>query len=473
MPSDLVTVPVRGMSRYRRWPAWVLATSLALAGCAEESPLGPVARVGDRALTSGRLADLLVLGQPLSLDSGTVASLVDHWVSMAALAQRAAAGDDLLGPEAMEASLWLERREAVLEEERRERLGDVATVTPAAAAEAFESDTLVLLAHVLRRTEAGTSPAERNLQRRTAEAILGGLTSGGSWAAAVAQSEDQETRDETGLLGLMRPDEVPGPLRAAATQLLPGQVSSVVESPAGFHIVYRPRFQDVAGLFARLLSERIMAESDTRAGRELLDRISPRVSPEGPAVVRRLAVLPVEGEPPGVAGQGGDDPVVGSPVATWDGGGLDRDIVARYVWSLPDPDRAALVGAPDPAVTAFVLELVKREIRFRDGARRGVALEGEREEALREVHREDVSFWLGELAAAGGEPAQGASLDRYMERLVARRVALRPVPPLLRRWLLEPLGWRVDTEAMLASTALSRRLIAAAEEIETTTGGRP
>ncbi|NCG33435.1 MAG: hypothetical protein GWP44_11205, partial [Proteobacteria bacterium] len=66
----------------------------------------PVAQVGDWILAQERLADLLVLAQPLPLDSATVGALVDQWVSMAALAQRVSGGADLDGQEATDASLW-------------------------------------------------------------------------------------------------------------------------------------------------------------------------------------------------------------------------------------------------------------------------------------------------------------------------------------------------------------------------------
>jgi len=154
-----------------------LAVALAVTATAcgpSEDPI-PVAHVGDWALTQERLADLLVLAQPLPLDSATVGALVDQWISMAALAQRIGSGADLEGPEAVNAALWLERREAVLEVERRARLGEEARVTQDRARATFQADTLLVLAHTLRRAGAFTSGAERDLQRKMAQGILDDL----------------------------------------------------------------------------------------------------------------------------------------------------------------------------------------------------------------------------------------------------------------------------------------------------------
>jgi len=422
---------------------------LVLAACEPGRAGGPVARVGDWTLSVERLADLLVLGQPLPLDSVTVAALVDQWVSMAALAQREAAGADLMGEDARDASLWLERRQALLDAERRARLGAAAHVTRERAEAEFDADTLRLLAHVLRRAGPGTSPAERELQRRTAEGILADLRAGGSWSRAVAQSEDAETRAASGLLGLFRPEEVRAPLRAAAAGLRPGQVSSVVGTSLGFHVLYRPRWEDVADLYTELLGERLARGADSVASLDLLEARQVRVAPEAEDAVRRMAEGRTRATEPGA-----------TPLASWDGGALEDAVAARYLAALPDEARRRIAGAGDDAVEDFVRQLAVREIRLGDAERAGIEPDAEALEGLARMHREDVGRLDAALEGTGAAPSSPEAVDRYMERVVARQVAFEPLPPLLRAWLLAPLDWSVDRGAVDAATAEARRLLA-------------
>ncbi|MEZ4416403.1 MAG: peptidylprolyl isomerase [Gemmatimonadota bacterium] len=418
---------------------------LALAGCAQGSD-APVARVGTWALSQERLTDLLLLAQPLPLDSVTVAGLVDHWVAMSALAQRMAEGVDLDAPELVDASLWLERREAVLAAERTARLGVAASVSVASASREFAADSLVLLAHVLRRTTPATSEAERQLQKRTAQEILERLRAGGGWPEAVARSEDDETRDDLGLLGLVRREDLPQPLAIAASGLQPGQVSSVVESAQGFHVLYRPRFSEVESLYPRLLSERRLAGLDQAANRALLDSLNLEVGARAMEVVRALAGSPTP--------EGGSEPVL-----SWQGGRLSEDVVARHVAALPPDARARLRDADADAIRVFLDELVAREARLAGAARAGIDVDSETREALRAMHRRDVSEWHAALTGRSGAMPGPQDLDRYMEDLVARRVPLQPVPPLLKVRLLEGLAWTADARAIRNATETARTLL--------------
>jgi hypothetical protein len=436
--------------QFRVWTG-VAAASLSLTACEAPAPQ-EVARVGDWALTRPQLADLLVLAQPLPLDSATVASLVDEWVTLAALSQRIAAGADPSGPEATEASLWLETREAVLEAERRDRLGAEAAVTPARAATMFQADTFLLLAHVLRRTSAVTSAAEQDLQRRTAQEILDGLVAGGSWDEAVAQSEDFESRGASGLMGLLRVEELPPSLRGAGGSLLPGQVSSVVQSPQGFHVLYRPRFEDVSRLFVQLLGDRLLEEADLRANAAWAAPSGLAPAPGGVEALREMAASPTTGFGSAAAG---------APLATWTGGELPRQVVARHVAALPSDARARLSRADEGAAADFLSKLAVREARLRQAEERGVSADPEALQQLADLHQRDVVLWKSELRGQGTLYDRQA-LDRYMERLVSRQADLRPVPPLLRAWLMEPLSWSVDARAANAAAATARELIEAA-----------
>lgn len=435
----------------RALPACVLLASIAGGCVGGVDGDGAVARVDDWVLDEARLADLLVLAQPYPLDTVSVEGLVRHWLAVAAFARRAAAGDALGGADAVAMAMWLERTEALLEVERETRLDPVETM-PARAA--FDAGDVWLLAHVLRRVGPETPPAERELQRRTAQRILERLIAGGTWEQAVAETEDIETRNASGLLGLFGPGELPPALERTARRLEPGHVSSVIESDAGFHILYRPSYDDVADLFASRLRQRHLEELDAAASADVLERRHVRRADGASAVLRRLAEE-------AWGGLGSDE-----PIATWDSGTLLEGELARYVAALPFEERARLIDAPEAALRSLVDDVATRELRLEDAERAGLRIDAAVEAELERQHRAEVEYWTDALVPDSGAAVTAGTVHRHVEDLVARRLPGRSIPPLFEAWLLERVTWRLDRARMMSAIAAAEAMLEASAEPE-------
>ena len=427
-----------------------LFVAVALIPSCSEPPPDAAARVGEWVLTERRLADLLVLAQPFPLESAPVTELVRHWVGAAALGRRMAAGDSLLDSAAVHAATWLERREALLALEREERLGPSPRITPEVAEAEYRTGGYRLVAHVLRRVGPETSPAERELQRRSAQRILDDLVAGGSWDGAVAESEDRGTRESSGLLGLIAPGDLEPALDRVAFALEPGEVSPVVRGEGGYHLLYRPRFGDVADLFAARLAERRLAEADIASRAVLLEERGAEPGSEAVASVRRLARDPWSGWDSDVA------------LATWDSGTLPERSVARYVLALPAAARLEMAESGEDPLSSFLDEMVVREIRIGDAGRRGIRLD---ERFLAELEARlaaDLERWREVLEGPVGEGASPEMLDRYMEDLVARRAEERFLPPLLEAYVLEGVPWEVVPSVIDAAVLRARSMLGSA-----------
>jgi len=340
----------------KKW-AFSLAVLSALSACGESLEPGIVARVDTWTLTEIQLADLLVLAQPFPLDSTSVADLARHWVGAAAFAQRAAAGDDLAQDDAVRASNWLDYREALLKADREDRLRRIEVDPPQTA---FEAGEYRLIAHVLRRVGPETTLAERALQQSVADRLLAALIAGGSWDDAVAESEDVETKTSAGLLGVVVAGELPLELDRVAFRLEPGQVSSVIESGSGFHVLYRPGFPDVAELFGSRLRDRLLIDADAASSEGVLARRNSVVSRRAAASFRRLA-----GDP--LRWLDSDEVLL-----SWDGGVLTEGAVSRYLTSLPAPARSDLGASDESTLESFLEDLAVRELRVLDAQGRGL-----------------------------------------------------------------------------------------------------
>lgn len=452
--------------------ALMAGVAFMVAGCTDLADRGVAARVDDWTLSEERLAELIVLAQPFPLDSAAVHELAVHWVAGAALSLRAAAGDSLAGSEALAESTWLEQREAMLALDREERLAGSVALDDLAVERTFNQGTLRLIAHVLRRVGPETSSSERLLQQRTAERLLSVLVEGGSWTQLVAESEDPVSRQAGGLLGLFGPGELPGTLDRTAFRLEPGQVSGVTQSSDGYHILYRPRFEEVGSLFASRLYQRRLIEADMAAA-------------ESDRTTRAFAV------PPGAATVVGvmvTDPSQWldsqQPLATWEAAPDDEDAagaagaagvlpagtVARYMFFLPPESLAELAEAGQEARARFVRDLGMRELRLADAAARGLTLDPAALQDYARLHADEMEYWTRALELDAPDAPSRDALARHMESLVSRREDARSLPPLLEAWLLGRTESRVRGRGVLAAIVLARGMLT---EAGGTTGTDP
>lgn len=419
-----------------------------LSGCGELHDRGVAARTGDWTLTEERLAELLVQGQPFPLDSAAVHQLAHHWAAAAALVLSSAAGDSLLGSEALEAATWLDRREAVLAADREARLGAAGSVNEASAEAVFREGALRLVAHTLRRVGPETPSSERLRQQRAAERLHSTLVEGGSWDEVVAESEDMETRGMAGLLGLFARGELPPTLDRVVFRLESGRVSPVTQSTQGFHILYRPRYEDVRSLYMERLRQRRLADADAEADEEERTTREFSLVPGAATVLGRMARDPVKWMESA------------QPLAEWEGGRLTASVVARYLLYFPQESLAQLAAADEEARNGLINDLGTRELRFGDASGREDVPARALEEALAGSHADEIEYWSRALELGAAEAPSRAALARYMESLVSRREGGRSLPPLLESWLLGRVDHRVRARGVLAAIVIARGILA-------------
>lgn len=435
----------------RRANGYCLLLAIAgMPGCGDPADRGVAARAGDWTLSEERLAELLVLAQPFPLDSAAAHQLASHWVAAAALALRSAAGDSLLGSDAVGATIWLERREAVLAADREARLGGSVGIDAATAERVFREGRLRLVAHTLRRVGPGASSSERLQQQRTAERLLATLVEGGSWDQAVAESQDGETRGASGLLGLFAQGELPSTLDRVVFGLGPGQVSAVTQSNQGYHVLYRPRYEEVGSLYMGQLRRRRLTEADSAANEE--ERLSRGFAlvPGAVAVLARIA-----GEPVAWLESA-------RPLAEWEGGRLTASIAARYLLHFPPQSLAELAGAGEDARARLISDLGIRELRLGDANGGEGLVSPSLEEALVATHADEIEYWSGALELGAVDPPSRPALARHMESLVARRQNWRSLPPLFEAWVLARVDHQVRVRGVLAAIVTAGETLAEA-----------
>ncbi len=91
--------------------------------------------------------------------------------------------------------------------------------------------------HILFKAGTGESEAEKSAKQKQAEEIWFQLKEGGNFEELAKQHSEDLTKDKGGDLGWFKPGEMVSSFEDAAFALEPGQISDVVESPFGFHII--------------------------------------------------------------------------------------------------------------------------------------------------------------------------------------------------------------------------------------------
>ncbi len=421
-----------------------------------------VARVDDHELTVRRFAELLVLGQPLPLTQEVADELARHWVNVTVLAVRGASGDSLMDTTMVLESMWLEKRESLLSVFHSEMFAEREPVTPEAVDSAYRVGDIRLLAHVLRRVTSETTAEEKGQQLALALRLRDGLMSGMSWAEANTENEDETARANNGSLGVVKRGQTVPRFENAAYALAPGELSEVVETEFGYHIIYRPLLDAVREGFTTYLQQEVSSNLDSAYGEQLLEAKAVEVRPTAAATVREIAGTPVRS-------------LESSRVlATYRGGRFTTGQFARWLLYIPAATYEQLLMAPDDQITNFTRQLVLQELLWEQADSAGVemtdslyaVIEGKYRDGLQGVW-DIVGIWPDSLATLGATQADREAIarnrvDRYFEAVAARRIPLRPSPPFLAERLRRDVEWKVFPAGIDAALKLAARLRAAA-----------
>ena len=103
--------------------------------------------------------------------------------------------------------------------------------------ERFSPELLVKLSQILIRCPRGVAPEHEALARRRAESILADIRRGQSFESMARDHSEHESATAGGSLGFLRRGFESPEFDAAAFSLAPGQISNVIRTDAGFHIL--------------------------------------------------------------------------------------------------------------------------------------------------------------------------------------------------------------------------------------------
>lgn len=374
-----------------------------------------VARAGSQELTVDRLAELLgPTDVPLRADA--VRTVAQLWVNYQLLGYAGAQGDSLATDKNAEDGMWsaiaqLKSRKFFETVSKDWALGDSSKFE-----QAYNDGVLLAAAHILiAKKPEGLDPKANEALKAEAQALaasLKGATQAQFAAAATRRTDDPGSKDRGGSYGVFPRGQMVPEFDNGILSVKPGDVTGVVESQFGYHIIRRHAWPEIADQFPMQYRQvaGAVAESTYFAGLETAANV--QVKAAAPKLVKAIAE-DVDAYR--------DDKTV---IATARSGDMTAGRMAKWMAAFPAQTRmrAQVVQAPDSLIPMFVQNVMRNELLLRAADSAGVTLDSTEQAEVRNAFRTGVMGVMTELGLAPQQLADSAGDRAAREALAASRV---------------------------------------------------
>jgi peptidyl-prolyl cis-trans isomerase D len=428
----------------------VCATTLAACGGLGEAftaHTDVVATAASQQLTSERLGDMLGKAKMQIPINREVALLLarDIWVPYQLLGAAAARGDSLTDSKPIEAAA-----SAILDNARLTRfMESVASTLPVAAgSEASYTAAgggLYSARHILFLVPQGASPVVKDSVQKLARSIATKVTDA-NFAAMAAKYSGDNTKAKGGELGVFPAGMMVKPFGDALKKLKPGEISPLVETQFGFHIIQRNTWDRAKTDYLAQSDSRSKQVAESTYFAQVQAGANIKLSSDAATTLKEVAKDPIANR--------GNKHVL----ATYNGGELVAGRLALVLLATPQSGRLLqqIQGAPDSLVSQYAMNMAQREVLLKRADSAKVTV---KPEELAELHRDFVAAvaqaWAGlgidpkSLAdsgktAADREKIAAARIERFLDRVMAGEVQPVPIPSPLQIVLMDKFNSKVN-----------------------------
>ena len=399
----------------------LLLLLLVTAACGDRSgprlSSGDLAAAGDLRFSIEDAATMLAPVETLPADPEVVRALAEFWTDYTLLALLVNREGDLesldlsaiLEPQESQ-SMVLQLRDAVIDEDIEISDTELETL--------FESERPgeeVRARHILLLFPPDATQAQRDSVRELAEDLRQRAVGGADFAALATEwSGDPGSAQRGGDLDYFPRGVMVAPFEEAAFSTPPGQVSDIVESQFGLHII---RVEDIRSpsldeireeLRASLRQERVMqAESIFVADIEGAANLR---TEEGVAGIMREVA------------EAGAAPLTGRaarrPLVRYEGGAFTAADFHDFLATQPANLRMQIAAASDEDLEGLLDNLVRSELLVAEARRRGIEPDAEESRSVSEGIRAQYRQFAESIGIADLEPAEGETLNQAVDRRI-------------------------------------------------------
>jgi parvulin-like peptidyl-prolyl cis-trans isomerase-like protein len=417
------------------------------------------AKAGSEELSVDRLATLL--------DAATVPprkdiaqAIANAWVDYELLGQAAAKGDTVVTDKELDAALW-----SPIATLKAKKYYDLVSknwgnVDSAAAQKMFENGDILAASHILILTK-GATPDVKAAARKKIDALRAQVNSSNFAALAKANSQDAPSAARGGSLGLFRKGAMVPQFEQALLALKPGEISPVIETEYGYHIIRRPTYAEVQSEVLQASKGQSMQQAESTFVAKLQENGKIKLNGDVAAKARVVVADP--------DAHRNDNSKLASSTA----GDFTAAELARWIATFPPmtqaQQRGQLQNAPDSIVGMFVKTFVTNDLVLQAADSAKVRPTPEDMKQLHDAFFEARNAaWsqlgvdpksLADSAKSESDRVQLASarVNRYMGALVSGKAQFVQVPEPLARVL------RDGNSASVNSAGLDRAVERAAK----------
>ncbi len=430
----------------------ILAAGLALGlvGCGNFRDLfsahaDMAAEADGQQLSSQRLAQILSSGgKGVKINRETADFIANVWVDYALLGQAVAKNKLPLDSASIAEAVWPEISELKGTHWHDTLMARRDSVSESAVDSVYQAPDIRVLQHILFGARPTVNAAQKAAVKQKAQATLAQIRKGASFDKLASElSEDPGSRADAGYLP-------PGPrgrfvpaFDSAGWALAPGQVSGLVETPFGFHVIKRPTLAEAHDRIASFLQERAGVHLDSIYMDSLARANKIEVLASAPAAMRAAAESPDQSRK-------SDKPIV-----KYAGGALTVKDYLRWVRALPPQYTTQLREANDTMLTKFARILTQNVLLLREADANKIAISPlewasvkRRYESQLDTLRTEMGLQGPDLTDASiGEAERGKvaglKVEKYFDQLIDGKIQLRPLPSALATLLRERLPYTI------------------------------
>ncbi len=404
----------------KAWRLLIPILALALGSCErpEGAPAdGVVARAAGFQLKTEAAAQMLAPQAHLPNDPEVVEALANLWVDYFLLA-RAAAQDTTL--ESLELGPLIDRQiDQELVMKLRDHVIHVDTAISDAELQALYEDQLpggrVRARHILLQFPPGATRSQMDSVRAMAESLRARLMAGEDFAALAREySQDSGSGPSGGDLGTFGRGEIVPAFEDVVFSLGIGDISEVVETPFGLHLIRVdertiPPLEDMREQFRRQVQDRRVQVAESLYMASIVEGAEIQIQEESYEAVKQIASDPDKELSRRASGR---------PLVRYSGGAYTLGEFQEWLRTSAANVASQIETAPQEQIEVLLQNLTRAELLVNEARNEGVQVSASRQDSLVAAVRDGMRGVARELGFLGLERREGESLDEAAARAV-------------------------------------------------------
>jgi hypothetical protein len=428
------------------------------------------AKAEDQELSVNRLSDLLGNSAiQIPVNRETAGIVTDLWINYQLLGTAAARGDTALDPKLIDEAAMGITANYILRQFMESVTKNLIADSASEATYTQANGGVFVARHILFSFPGGATQPQKDSVRRRAETVRGQVTAANFAALARRHSGDPGSAQQGGSLGAFRREEMVKPFGDAVAALRPGEISGLVETQYGYHIIQRPTYAEAKAQYDPAFAQGSLQRAESVYVAKVDEDAKINVRANAAAVAKEAAR--------DVSAHRADKDVM----ASYKGGELTTARFISWVEAFPPQQRIMqqMGQAPDSIVRQFVKSIARNEVLLQKADSAGIKMPPEQQQQLYAEFRGILtSLWqqlgldpksLADSAKSAPERERVAAVrvEGYLDRVMAGQAQPISVPMPVQSVLRSKYEWKTHPAGVDRGVERARKLRATADSART------